>query len=72
MFDSLIQKCLVFYSLGINQYGVSKRLNKNNYYDSLRAEIDAIQKLPINKKNKMIRIMYLFSELVEVKKEILC
>lgn len=46
----------MFYSLGINQYGVSKRLNKNNYYDSLHAEIDAIQKLPINKKNKMIKI----------------
>ena len=46
----------MFYSLGMNQYGVSKRLNKDNYYDSLHAEMDAMNKLLINKKNKMIKI----------------
>jgi len=46
----------MFYNLGTNQYGVSKRLNKDNYYDSLHAEMDAMNKLPINKKNKMIKI----------------
>lgn len=46
----------MFYSIGMNQYGVSKRLNKNNYYESLHAEIDSMNKLSINKKNKMIKI----------------
>ena len=46
----------MFYSTGINQYAVSKRLNKDNYYDNLHAEMAAINKLPINRKNKMIKI----------------
>ena len=46
----------MFYSIGMNQYGVSKRLNNQNYYDSLHAEINALEKLPINRKNKMIKI----------------
>jgi len=47
----------MFYSTGINHYGVNKKqLINNNTYGNLHAEIDAIQKLPINRKNKMIKI----------------
>lgn len=46
----------MFYSTGINQYNVSRRLTSDNFYDSLHAEVDAIQKLPINKSKKKIKI----------------
>ena len=46
----------MFYSTGINQYNVSKRLTSDNFYSSLHAEVDAIQKLPINKSKKKIKI----------------
>ena len=45
-------KCLMFYSTGINQYKVSKRLNKDNYYDNPMLKWAAINKLPINRKIK--------------------
>tara|TARA_B100001094_G_scaffold167642_1_gene162177 strand:- start:2632 stop:2940 length:309 start_codon:yes stop_codon:yes gene_type:complete len=47
----------MFYSLGINHYGVDKKkLINENTYGNLHAEMDAMNKLPINKKNKMIKI----------------
>jgi len=58
----------MFYTIGFNQYGISKRLNKDNFYDSLHAEMDAIQKLPINRKKKMIKINVLVFRISRGKK----
>jgi len=45
----------VFYTVGYNQYNVGKF--NGHFYDSLHAEVDAMQKLKINtNKNKLKKI----------------